>query len=55
MQRAKYTEPDDFFPKSVRKEAKIGEYAETNSDKEKEKKEKRDLNDKFRDFIKGSN
>ena len=25
-----YTERDDYFPKSVRKEFKIGEYAESN-------------------------
>ena len=24
-----YSEPSDYFPKSVRKELKIGEYAET--------------------------
>ena len=24
-----YAEPDDYFPKSVRKEFKLGEYAET--------------------------
>ena len=26
--KVKYTEPDDYFPKSVRKKNKIGEYAE---------------------------
>lgn len=25
-----YTEPSDYFPKSIRKKAKIGEYSETN-------------------------
>ena len=27
----KYSEPASYFPKSVRKEFKLGEYAETNS------------------------
>ena len=27
--RIGYTEPEDYFPKSVRKKAKIGEYAES--------------------------
>lgn len=27
--RISYTEPSDYFPKSVRKKAKIGEFAET--------------------------
>lgn len=27
--RVSYTEPSDYFPKSVRKKAKIGEFAET--------------------------
>ena len=26
-----YVEPADYFPKSIRKKAKIGEYAETNN------------------------
>ena len=29
----KYTEPASYFPKSVRKANKIGEYAETKTDK----------------------
>lgn len=33
-----YSEPTDYFPKSVRKELKIGEYAETKNTKKKVKR-----------------
>ena len=40
-----YSEPDDYFPESVRKELKLGEYAE---DQEEEKKK---ANKEFRDYV----
>lgn len=43
----KYTESSDFIPKSIRKELKLGEFAED----EKEKKEKEKLNKEFRDYV----
>lgn len=30
--KIKYTEPSSYFPKSIRKKNKIGEYAETKTD-----------------------
>lgn len=45
--RVKYTEPSDFIPKSIRKELKLGEFAED----EKKEKENRDLNQAFRDYV----
>lgn len=36
-----YTERDDYFPKSVRKEFKIGEYAESNKKTTKKKVSKK--------------
>ena len=47
MSKEKYTEPSDYFPKSVRKEAKIGEFAED----DKKKKEKEKENQQFRDYV----
>lgn len=47
MKKEKYTEPADYFPKSIRKESKIGEFAE----EEKKAKEKRELDQKFRDYV----
>ncbi len=44
----KYTEPTDFIPKSIRKELKLGEFAE---EEEKKKKEKEKLNKEFRDYV----
>ena len=43
----KYTEPADYIPKSVRKELKLGEFAE-----EEKKKGNRTLEDAFRDYEK---
>lgn len=34
----RYSEPADYFPESVRKKNKIGEYAETKTDTKTEKK-----------------
>ena len=39
--KIKYSEPADYFPKSVRKAVKIGEYAETGKPKKTVKKTKR--------------
>lgn len=33
--KIKYTEPSNYFPESVRKKNKIGEYAETTTDAKK--------------------
>ena len=46
MKKNKYTEPTDYIPKNIRKELKLGEYAE-----EKEDNKKRDLNKAFRDYV----
>lgn len=46
MKKEKYTEPSDFFPKSVRKEFGLGEY---NTD-EQDKKTKK-VNKQFRDYV----
>ncbi len=34
MKKAKYTEPADFIPKSIRKELKLGEFYEEDKKKE---------------------
>lgn len=47
MAKNKYTEPTDYIPKSIRKELKLGEYAE----EETKKKEKRELNKEIREFV----
>jgi hypothetical protein len=36
--KIKYTEPAGYFPESIRKKHKIGEFAETNTDTKKETK-----------------
>lgn len=46
MKREKYTEPSDYIPKEIRKELKLGEFAE-----DEKEKEKRDLNKQFRDYV----
>lgn len=46
MAKTKYTEPSDYIPKDIRKELKLGEFAD-----EKKAKENRDLNKKFRDYV----
>ena len=46
MAKAKYIEPTDYIPKAIRKELKLGEYAE-----DEEKKEKRELNKKIRNYV----
>lgn len=51
MKRAKYTEPTDFIPKDIRKEFKIGEFAE-NAEK-KDKKERSISNEEFRNYVDG--
>lgn len=51
MKRAKYTEPADYIPKDVRKELKLGEFAE--EEKTKETKEKREANKAIRNFVNG--
>ena len=48
MKRAKYSEPVDFIPESVRKELKLGEYAEdeeTEANKKDENKDFRNMGD----------
>lgn len=47
MAKKTYVEPDNYFPESIRKEFKIGDYAED----EKKKEENRELNKKFRDLV----
>lgn len=39
--RISYTEPSDYFPESVRKKAKIGEFAETGNKATKKKPAKK--------------
>lgn len=46
MRNSKFTEPDDYIPKEIRKELKLGEFAED----EKEKEDKK-LNKEFRDYV----
>lgn len=47
MSKTNYTEPKDFIPEEIRKKHKLGEYYE----EEPEKKENRDLNKEFRDYV----
>ena len=51
MKNAKYTEPTNYFPKDVRKEFKLGEFAE--KPETKEKKERNVTNEDFRKYLKG--
>lgn len=47
IKRAKYTEPDNYIPKDIRKELKLGEFAE----EEKEEKKERDaMNKEFHNY-----
>ena len=48
MNRAKYTEPSDFIPKDIRKEFKLGEFADETKKVEKAKKE---TNRNIRNFV----
>ena len=48
MKKAKYVEPTDYFPKSLRKQFKLGEFDD--SEKEQEKKE---ANKAIREFVNG--
>ena len=41
MKKATYAEPSNYFPKNVRKKAKIGEYATEKTDKKKVKRTKK--------------
>ena len=50
MKRAKYTEPNDYIPKDIRKELKIGEFAE---DEKKTKKERTISNEEFKNYVDG--
>ncbi len=50
MAKKSYIEPDNYFPKTVRKEFKIGEYNEDTKEKEKER-EKREVNKAFREYV----
>lgn len=45
-----YKEPDDFFPKDIRKKAKIGEFAEQ---PKKDEKNKKVSNEDFRKYVDG--
>ena len=46
-----YREPDDYFPKDIRKKYKLGEYAEEEP-KQKDKKDRDITNEEFREYIK---
>lgn len=41
-----YSEPSDYFPESVRRKFKIGEFAETNDAKKETNKKKTETNKK---------
>ncbi|MEE3393614.1 MAG: hypothetical protein VZR23_08070 [Lachnospiraceae bacterium] len=45
---ARYVEPAGYFPEEIRKEFKIGEYAEDDGDEEKENKKKNKKNTKVK-------
>lgn len=45
-----YSEPDDYFPKDIRKKMKIGEFAEQ---PKKEEKGKKISNEEFRNYLNG--
>ena len=47
MAQLKYVEPVDYFPKEIRKEFGLGEFAEE-APKEKNEKETRELNEELR-------
>jgi len=49
MAKAKYTEPSDYIPKDIRKELKLGEFAEEEQEEEKRVKEK--VNKDIKDYI----
>lgn len=51
MNKEKYTEPSSYFPESVRKNAKIGEFADEEKKKKEKEQESRELNQKFRDYV----
>lgn len=51
--RAKYVEPKDYIPEEIRKELKIGEYAEEKGAEEKANPKKEVSNEEFRDFVSG--
>lgn len=46
--RKAYKEPEEFIPEDIRKEFKLGEYAE-----EENEEEKREVNKTIRDYVKG--
>lgn len=50
MAKLKYVEPAEYFPKEVRKEFGLGEFAKKEPEDKKEK-ETRELNEKFRDYV----
>ena len=54
MAKAGYTEPSNYFPKEIRKEFKLGEYAEPEEqDPSLKNKKDRDItNEEFREYIK---
>lgn len=45
MTKITYVEPNDYFPKEIRKECGLGEFAETDMAKKKEEEEKAPAND----------
>ena len=49
MAKTNYTEPVDFIPEDIRKKYGLGEYNTDETPAEKD--EKRDLNNKIRDFV----
>ena len=51
MGKMGYTEPAEYIPKAIRKELKLGEFAEDDDKAKKETKEK--TNQAIRDFVKG--
>jgi len=53
MKKAKYTEPKEYIPKDIRKEFKLGEYAEKEDKKANKKEERTITNEDFRKYLKG--
>lgn len=51
MARKTYVEPDDYFPKELRKEFGLGEFFDEKKNEEQKKREKE--NKKFRKALKG--
>ena len=50
MEKAKYIEPTDYIPEEIRKELKLGEFAE--EEEKREPKKQREIDEKIRNHIK---